>query len=315
MKKTAIEELGEVIAQINGGIEDCGDNPDNFVLVKPLKAIAERLIAIHAGLLESESPIDSASATGTKNAEYKDFKLFNKYKIQHADGTPVKGKAYFVLRLDSDKPEERARVSAAMNAYLGKDGNKAIEVLNRVHDWLGVVIRDGKCGYLCSVCLGASDLADDVWEVLHPEASNQKALPDDQAGRDAVPDAPTVTDAIPDAASDAPAEVYSVPCKCPETGGECKIKEQEAPAAKEEPNPADKLEDRVLYIIADQLVIDKDRVNLDSDVVNDLLADSLDCVEIVMALEEEFGMAIPEADAEKLRTPRQVVEYFRAKGY
>lgn len=177
----------------------------------------------------------------------------------------------------------------------------------RDYDWLGVVIR--------SVCLGAPDLADDVWKVLHPEASNQKALPDDQTGRDAVPDAPTVTDAIPDAAPDDPAEADSVPFKCPETGGECKMEEQEASAAKEEPKPAGELEKRVLYIIADQLVTDKDRVDLDSDVVNDLGADSLDCIEVVMALGEEFGMLIPEEDAKNLRTPRQVVEYFRAKGY
>jgi len=295
MKKTAIEELGEVIAQINAGIEGCGDNPDNSVLVKPLKAIAERLIAIQAGLSEGEPPIDSASATGPENAEFKDFKLFNKYKIQHADGTPVKGKAYFVLRLDSDKPEERARVSAAMNAYLGKDGNKAIEVLNRVHDWLGVVIRDGKCGDFCSVCVGASDLADDVWDVLHPEGVKK------DAPADVVPDAPACADFVPP--------------RCPETGGECKTEKQEASAAQEEPKPMDQLEKRVLDIVAEQLCVERSRVTMDSDFNNDLGADSLDSVELVMAFEEEFGFSIPEEDAANVHTPRQAVEYLRAKGY
>lgn len=300
MGNKQIEAIEDTIGELNKTIEVMRN--DCMLSAIPLKNAVAKLRSVLAQLSEPEVP------------EYKDFKLFNKYKIEHADGTPVHGKAYFVLRLDSDKPEERARVSAAMNAYLGKSKDKSIGVLNRVHDWLGVVIRDGKCGDFCSVCLGASDLADDVWEVLHPEASNQKALPDDQAGRDAVPDAPTA-DAIPDAASDDPAEADFVPRKCPETGGECKMEGQEAPAAKEEPKPADKLEKRVCGIVADQLVTDIDRVDLDSDVVNDLGADSLDCVEIVMALEEEFGMPIPEEDAEKLRTPRQVVEYFRAKGY
>lgn len=301
MENKQIEAIEDAIGELSKTIEVMRN--DFRLSAIPLTNVVAKLRSIQAQLSKPEVP------------EYKDFKLFNKYKIEHADGTTVHGKAYFVLRLDSDKPEERARVSAAMNAYLGKSKDKSIEVLNRVHDWLGVVIRDGKCGDFCSVCLGASDLADDVWEVLHPEASNQKALPDDQTGRDAVPDAPTVTDAIPDANPDDPAEADFVPRKCPETGGECKMKEQEASAAKEEPKPADKLEERVCGIIADQLVTDIDRVNLDSDVVNDLGADSLDCVEIVLALEEEFGMTIPEEDAEKLRTPRQVVEYFRAKGY
>lgn len=294
MKKTAIDELGEVIAQINAGIEDCGDNPDNSVLVKPLKAIAERLIAIHSGLSESEQPVDSAPAAGPENAEYKDFVLFNKYKIEHADGTPVKGKSYFVLRLDSDKPEERARVSAAMNAYLGKDGNKAIEVLNRVHDWLGVVIRDGKCGDFCSECLGASDLADDVWEVLHPEGVKK------EAPAAVVPDAPKCADFVPP--------------RCPETGGECKMQKQNAPADKEKPQPMDKLENLVFEIVAVQMGVEKSNVTMDSDFVNDFGADSLDMVELVMAFEEEFGFAIQEEDAANIHTPRQAVEYLRSKG-
>lgn len=51
---------------------------------------------------------------------------------------------------------------------------KAIEMLDRVHNWLGELIRDGKCDDHCSQCIGASDLADDIWDVLHPE--NNKAI-------------------------------------------------------------------------------------------------------------------------------------------
>ena len=46
-----------------------------------------------------------------------DGKLYDKYRIAHTDGTPLKGKKYFVLRLDSDNPVEAARVAAAMRAY------------------------------------------------------------------------------------------------------------------------------------------------------------------------------------------------------
>lgn len=48
------------------------------------------------------------------------WKMFGKYKIEHVDGTPLKGKDYFVLRLDSDDPIEAARVKAAMAAYRGE---------------------------------------------------------------------------------------------------------------------------------------------------------------------------------------------------
>ena len=49
--------------------------------------------------------------------------IYNKYRIEHADGTPLKGKRYFVLRLDSDDPIEAARVNAAMRAYDRKPRN------------------------------------------------------------------------------------------------------------------------------------------------------------------------------------------------
>jgi hypothetical protein len=51
------------------------------------------------------------------------MQIYEKYKIAHADGTPLKGKKYFVLRLDSDDPEEAARVSAAMRTYERKPRN------------------------------------------------------------------------------------------------------------------------------------------------------------------------------------------------
>ena len=52
-----------------------------------------------------------------------DGKMYDKYRIAHMDGTPLKGKKYFVLRLDSDDPVEAARVAAAMRAYKGEPRN------------------------------------------------------------------------------------------------------------------------------------------------------------------------------------------------
>ena len=52
-----------------------------------------------------------------------DGKTYDKYRIEHTDGTPLKGKKYFVLRLNSDDPVEAARVAAAMRAYKSEPRN------------------------------------------------------------------------------------------------------------------------------------------------------------------------------------------------
>jgi acyl carrier protein len=65
--------------------------------------------------------------------------------------------------------------------------------------------------------------------------------------------------------------------------------------------------------IADQLSIDEEDIRMDSSFVDDLGADSLDIVELIMALEEEFDMEIPDEDAEKISTVRDVVEYIKAR--
>ena len=78
---------------------------------------------------------------------------------------------------------------------------------------------------------------------------------------------------------------------------------------------AGKLEERVIEIIVEQLGVNKDQVTPEASFIDDLGADSLDQVELVMAFEEEFGAAIPEEDAEKLTTVGKVVEYLKSKGY
>ncbi len=67
--------------------------------------------------------------------------------------------------------------------------------------------------------------------------------------------------------------------------------------------------ERVIDIVADQLGVDKDKITPDTSFVNDLGADSLDTVELVMELEEEFDITIPDDAAEKIQTVGQAIEF------
>ena len=67
--------------------------------------------------------------------------------------------------------------------------------------------------------------------------------------------------------------------------------------------------DRVKKIVSDQLGKSTDEIQIDSSFVDDLGADSLDTVELVMALEEEFDLEIADEDAEKISTVNEAVEY------
>ena len=69
------------------------------------------------------------------------------------------------------------------------------------------------------------------------------------------------------------------------------------------------VEERAINIVAEQLGVDKDKIKLESNFVNDLGADSLDTVELVMELEEEFDINIPDDAAEKIQTVGQAVEH------
>jgi len=72
------------------------------------------------------------------------------------------------------------------------------------------------------------------------------------------------------------------------------------------------IEERVKSIVAEQLGVEKDKITNEASFVDDLGADSLDTVELVMALEEEFGTEIPDEDAEKITTISQAIEYIKA---
>ena len=72
---------------------------------------------------------------------------------------------------------------------------------------------------------------------------------------------------------------------------------------------ADNLEERVRAIVVEQLGVHPEQVNRNASFVDDLGADSLDTVELIMAFEEETGIAIPEGEAEKLTTFGKVLDY------
>ncbi len=74
------------------------------------------------------------------------------------------------------------------------------------------------------------------------------------------------------------------------------------------------LEDKVKEIIVEQLGVNAEQVTPEASFIEDLGADSLDTVELVMAFEEEFGAEIPDEDAEKLITVGAVMEYLKSKG-
>ena len=69
--------------------------------------------------------------------------------------------------------------------------------------------------------------------------------------------------------------------------------------------------DKVKSIIVEQLGVDEEEVTPDASFVDDLGADSLDTVELVMAFEEEFGIDIPDEDAEQMRTVGDAVSYLK----
>ncbi|MEM6688300.1 MAG: acyl carrier protein [Planctomycetota bacterium] len=75
------------------------------------------------------------------------------------------------------------------------------------------------------------------------------------------------------------------------------------------------IEERVIDIVSEQLSVDKEKINRDTSFVNDLGADSLDTVELVMELEEEFDITIPDEQAEKIQKVGEAIDFIeQAKG-
>ena len=74
------------------------------------------------------------------------------------------------------------------------------------------------------------------------------------------------------------------------------------------------LEQKVIEIVSEKLSCPKDEITLKSHFIDDLKADSLDLVEMVMAFEDELGVTIPDEDQEKIQTVGDAVNYIRDKG-
>ena len=71
------------------------------------------------------------------------------------------------------------------------------------------------------------------------------------------------------------------------------------------------VEAKVIDVVAEQLGVDKDKITRDTSFVNDLGADSLDTVELIMELEEEFDINIPDDAAEKIQTVGQAIDFIQ----
>ncbi|MFK4785828.1 acyl carrier protein [Fusobacterium sp. MFO224] len=70
--------------------------------------------------------------------------------------------------------------------------------------------------------------------------------------------------------------------------------------------------EKIREIVVEQLGVDADQITVDANFIDDLGADSLDTVELIMAFEEEFDIEIPDTDAEKIKTVKDVIDYIEA---
>ena len=82
------------------------------------------------------------------------------------------------------------------------------------------------------------------------------------------------------------------------------LEKQEVPTAVE-------IEEKVFQIVSEQMSVDKNELGNETSFVNDLNADSLDTVELVMELEDEFDLTIPDEEAEKLKTVGEAIDYIK----
>jgi acyl carrier protein len=83
------------------------------------------------------------------------------------------------------------------------------------------------------------------------------------------------------------------------------VEESKVPTAVE-------IEDKVMHVVSEQLGVEKSRVTRNTSFQEDLNADSLDIVELVMELEDQFDLTIPDEEAEKLKTVGEVIEYIKS---
>jgi len=71
--------------------------------------------------------------------------------------------------------------------------------------------------------------------------------------------------------------------------------------------------EKIRSLIASQMNVDEDKITIDTNLVEDLKADSLDVVELIMDLEQEFDLEIPDEDLPKVTTVREIVDYIQSR--
>ena len=76
----------------------------------------------------------------------------------------------------------------------------------------------------------------------------------------------------------------------------------------------DEIETKVIEIVSEQMGVDKSEITRETHFINDLNADSLDTVELVMEFEDEFELSIPDEEAEKIQTVGQAIDFIKAHG-
>jgi len=74
-----------------------------------------------------------------------------------------------------------------------------------------------------------------------------------------------------------------------------------------------KMFEKIRAIVASQMNVDEDRITMETSLVEDLKADSLDVVELIMDLEQEFDLEIPDEDLPKVTTVKEIVDYIQAR--
>jgi acyl carrier protein len=85
------------------------------------------------------------------------------------------------------------------------------------------------------------------------------------------------------------------------------------PTEKQVVATAVEIEEKVMQIVSEQLSVDRNEISRETSFVNDLNADSLDTVELVMELEDEFDLTIPDEEAEKLKTVGEAIDFIKKK--
>src|ERR1700675_3750902 len=99
--------------------------------------------------------------------------------------------------------------------------------------------------------------------------------------------------------------------KCPLPAIVFALSDRVVPGIFRQVNAMEDIEQKVIEIVSEQMGVDKGEITRDTHFINDLNADSLDTVELVMEFEDEFELSIPDEEAEKIQTVGQAIDYIK----